>query len=443
MTVCRNAAAALRYRGLARLNPQSGHPKRCAVLIAAMIGIGLQLPAQAQLRNAASSGCDWSEAAVLPAYPETHARYYTATLPTNPPANSRIRIEGLYPDTRYFSYQLYDGAYSPIDGLPDYLLMPDAGSESTFGSRTASNPAVAPGGRYTAYIQYGLIQNSRPTNTLFTDAERTSLRTTRVVLRSYLEDAAVVLPKIVLETPDGDQRLGTSLSSSECGGAPPPSAGLGGLPFNIAVPGLPAAQPSPFLTGLGALNSNRNIRFDVYYGTTRAGDDFGLNQDTAFMAATLKNLGDVILVRGRAPSFRERTGSTPMEPDVRYWSMCQNDKTTTLVIACAADREMTIDADGFFNLIVVNPGTIRLPAGSGFTVLPFGASSNGYLIYRQLLPRQDFAGSAARIPVGVMPGTVIGDYHPQGVYCSPARVQARIDAGDSAAAVFEACRQAR
>ena len=43
---------------------------------------------------------------------------------------------------------------------------------------------------------------------------------------------------------------------------------------------------SPFQTGLGALNSNRNIRFDVYYGTTRAGDDFGLNQDTAFMAAT-------------------------------------------------------------------------------------------------------------------------------------------------------------
>ena len=441
MTLFRNAAAALRCRGIARLDKPAGRPGAGRLLVAAMIGIGLQLPAQAQLRGGASSGCDWSEAAVLPAYPETHARYYTATLPTNPPANSRIRIEGLYPDTRYFSYQIYDGAYSPIDGLPDYLLLPDAGSESTFSSRTAGNPAVAPGGRYTAYIQYGPIQANRPPNTLFTDAERSSLRTTRVVLRSYLEDATVLLPKIVLETPDGDQRLGTSLSSSECGSAAAPSAGLSGLPFNIAFPGLPASQPSPFQTGLGALNSNRNIRFDVYYGTTRAGDDFGLNQDTAFMAATLKNLGDVILIRGRAPSFRERTASTPTDPDVRYWSMCQNDKATTLVIACAADRETRIDADGFFNLIVANPGTVRLPASSAFTELPFGASSNGYLIYRQLLSRQDFAGSAARIPVGVAPESVIGDYTPKGVYCSAARFNASINAGDSPAAVFAACLQ--
>lgn len=392
--------------------------------LSVLAALGASLPAQAQLL--AGNGCDWSESALLTAYPETHARYYTATLPTLPPAGSRIRIESTYLDTRYFSFQLYDGRYQPLDALPDHLLVPDTGSESTLVSRTASNPAAAPGGRYTAYIDYGPIPQERSANTLYAGAGASGLQTTRVVLRTYLENGTVQLPRIVVETPTGDQRLGTSLSSSECGSPKPAALELTGLQFNLVS------------LGLTSLYATRNVQFDVYYGGA-AGGGVGLNQDTAFMAATIRNAGDVVVVRGRAPTFRERSGSTPETPDVRYWSMCQNDKASTLVIACAADRDTPIDADGYYNLVIADAGVVRLPAGSGYAQLPFGATSNGYLIYRQILPGLDFVGSAATVPAGTAPVDVIGDYTPKGIYCSPARFQARVNAGDSPAAVFAAC----
>lgn len=305
MTRYGTTGAFARLAACARLAFRTRPVRAGGLLLPVLAALGAPLPMQAQLL--AGNGCDWSESALLTAYPETHARYYTATLPTLPPAGSRIRIEGAYLDTRYFSFQLYDGRYQPLDALPDHLLVPDAGSESTLASRTASNPAVEPGGRYTAYIDYGPIPQDRSANTLYTGVEVTSLQTTRVVLRTYLENGSVQLPKIVVETPTGDQRLGTSLSSSECGGPKPAALELPGLPLNLVSAGL---------TGLYA---TRNVQFDVYYGGA-AGGGVGLNQDTAFMAATIRNAGDVVVVRGRAPTFRERTDSTPATPDVRYWS---------------------------------------------------------------------------------------------------------------------------
>jgi len=425
MTRNGTTGAFARLAARARLTFRSLPVRAGGFLLPVLAAIDAPLPAQAQLL--AGNGCDWSESALLTAYPETHARYYTATLPTLPPAGSRIRIEGAYLDTRYFSFQLYDGSYRPIDGLPDYLLLPDAGSESTLAGRTASNPAIAPGGRYTAYIDYSPLPSVRSTNTLYTGVDVSSLRTTRVVLRTYLENGAVQLPKIVVETPNGDRRLGTSLSSSECGSSKPAPLELTGPQLNLVS------------LGLTSLYASRTVQFDVYYGGATGGGDFGLNQDTAFMAATIRNAGDVVVVRGRAPTFRERTGSTPAIPDVRYWSMCQNDKASTLVIACVADRDTRVDADGYYNLVIADAGVVRLPAGSGYTRLPFGATSNGYLIYRQILPGLDFVGSAATVPVGTAPVDVIGDYTPKGIYCSPARFQGRVDAGDSPAAVYAAC----
>lgn len=383
-------------------------------------------PAAAQ-----SSGCDWREGSLNLAYPETNARYYTAALPQRPPAGSRIRIEGLYPNTRYFSFQTYTGTYLPIDTLADHQVQPDAGSAATWVDRTVSAPDVAPGGRYTVYVEYTRFPEIRKANTLYTDAGRTSTRRHLLVHRTYLEDGPIVLPRIVLETPDGDRPLdsGTGNACAET------------APFQLSL-----------LSGLNLLNlslgslfptASQAVDWEVYYETSPTNEGFGLNQDARYMSADVDAGGGVILIRGRAPTVREQSGATPELPDVRYWSICQNDRTTTLVTACVNDREVAVDEAGFFNVVVADAGVVRLPDGAGFARLPFGPSLRGFLIYRQLLAGTDFPGAIGRVDRGIAAADVIGDYAPVSVICPVSRFQRRIDAGDSPAAVYAACAAGR
>ncbi|WP_258270783.1 hypothetical protein, partial [Escherichia coli] len=73
-------------------------------------------------------------------------------------------------------------------------------------------------------------------------------------------------------------------------------------------------------------------------------------------------------------------------------------------------------------------------ARNGFAFLPnAGLIDNGFLIYRQILSRPDFAGAITRVPADRAPIDVLGDYTPQGTTCPPALFVARTLAGDSPA----------
>ncbi|WP_293394340.1 hypothetical protein [Nevskia sp.] len=399
---------------LVRSAPRHSGLWRAAATLAGLLAAVVQLPAHAQ----ALTGCDWYEAPIKLAYPETNARYYQADLPLLPPAGSRIRIEGSYPATRYFSFQIYNPSYAPVDDLSDYLIVPDPGSQSTLLGPTASNPDVQPGGRYTVYVKYGAVPKSRQRNTLYTDDSISARRQYRLTMRTYLEDQRVPLPKLVLETPNGDQPLGVGLCRPAL--ALPEVAGLA----EAGDPGLPGSRKVPFA---------------VFYGAETGDSEFGLNQNAAYMSATVRNTGDLVLIRGRAPSFRERTGRTPLLPEVRYWSFCQNAKLLTTVVDCRADREIPIDANGNYHIVVADGAVARLPKNIGYAALPFGPVAVGFLIYRQLLPAADFVGAIGRVPEGTAPEEVIGDYTPVATYCPPALFEARVRAGDTPYQVFAAC----
>lgn len=397
-----------------------------AAALFSLLAAAVQMPAQAEEQapapTAGLTGCDWYEAPIKLAYPETNARYYQADLPVRPPAGSRIRIEGTYPATRYFSFQIYDPSYAPIDDLSDYLIEADRGSESTLLGPTASNPDVEPGGRYTVYVKYGAVPKTRQRNTLYTDDGISAPRQYRLTMRTYLEDQRVPLPKLVLETPDGDRPIGIGLCR--------PALAL------PEVAGPPAASAA---ADEASLSRSRKVPFDVFYGAETGDSEFGLNQNAAYMSATVRNTGELVLIRGRAPSFRERDGRAPLQPDVRYWSFCQNAKVLTTVVDCRADREIPVDAKGNYHIVVADGAAERLPKNSGYAALPFGPVALGFLIYRQLLPDPDFVGAIGSVPRGTSPQDVIGDYTPVATYCPPALFEARVRAGDTPYEVFAAC----
>ena len=402
---------------------QSGSWPTAAALFS-LLAAAAQMPAQAQAPapTAGLTGCDWYEAPIKLAYPETNARYYQADLPLLPSAGSRIRIEGSYPATRYFSFQIYDPSYAPVDDLSDYLIAPNPGSQSTLLGPTASNPDVQPGGRYTAYVNYRTIPKARAANTLYTGAATTSLNRFRLVLRTYLEDQRVPLPKLVLETPSGDRPIGVGL----CRPA-------------LALPEVAGLAANSSAAEDASLSDSRKVPFEVFYGAQTGDSEFGLNKNAAYMSATVRNSGELVLIRGRAPTFRERDQRAPLQPDVRYWSFCQNAKLLTTVVDCRADREIPVDAKGNYHIVVADGAAQRLPKNSGYAALPFGPVALGFLIYRQLLPDADFVGAISSVPRGTQPEDVIGDYTPVATYCPPALFEARVRAGDTPYQVFAAC----
>ncbi|MDP3294661.1 MAG: hypothetical protein Q8M37_07975 [Nevskia sp.] len=403
-----------------------------AIVLSGVLSLGMYAPAWAQ----ASAGCDWYEAPVNLAYPETNARYYQVDLPVRPPSGSRIRIEGEYLATRYFSFQIYDSRYAPIDELSDYKLVPDTGSESTLLGPSATNPDVAPGGRYTAVVNYGTVKTVKPKNTLYTGAGITSSRKFRLVLRTYLEESQVSLPKIVLETPTGDRPLGGGLCRSSAG--QPSETGLPMLDSLL----LPKPPDEPVLLS-GIPSPSRNVPFAVYYGAQTGNSEFGVNKNAAYMSATVRNRGELVLIRGRAPSFRERTGTTPAVPDVRYWSFCQNNLLLTTVVACRADREIPVNDNGNYYVVIADNGAPRLPSNSGYAMLPYTSALSGFVIYRQLLPAEDFVGAINTVPRGTAPKKVIGDYAPTATYCPVSLFQSSFKAGKTPDQIYAACAAAR
>lgn len=417
-----NARLAARCPSPHRLRTSSAARRRLTIaVLAGLSGLGLQLSAAAQ----PLVGCGWREAPLRLAYPETNAHYYQADVPLLPPPGSRLRIEGEYLPTRYFSFQVYDAQYAPIDEISDYLVTPDAGSLSTLLGPTASNPAVAPGGRYTAYVNYGKLPTVRRRNTVYTGAPVTALTRFQLTLRTYLEESPVKLPRLVLETPTGDlpvtpypcrlQTTNSTLAESQ-----------------LAAPAQEAATPPA---------NPRDVPFAVFYGAENGDSEFGLNQNAAYMSATVTRRKDIIVIRGRAPTFRDRAATRPARPELRYWSFCQNDLRLTTVVACLADRDIPVDANGIYHLVVADGAAERLPKSAGFAAMPFGQVlfGQGFLIYRQLLAADGFAGAIATVPRGVAPQSVIGDYTPTAVYCPPALFEARVRARDTPEQVFAAC----
>ena len=148
---------------------------------------------------------------------------------------------------------------------------------------------------------------------------------------------------------------------------------------------------------------------------------------------TSTSLGDMLIVRGKAPAFA--TGS--QSPQVRYWSVCSDrfDKPTS-VVACVADQDATIGSDGYYN-VIISPQTPPSGYQTLFNYLSAGADAFGTPIYRQLLSNPLFLQSAKNNKDSLDVSLTMGAYYPETTYCSNSVFSANLSAG--AAAVFSAC----
>jgi len=411
-------------------------------------------------------GCGWIAASDADtaniAFPDKAARYWVALVPMTP--GNRLRIDGVYPQARYFSFNSYDLALRPTDAIADRDLKPQAGSRNPFAEQGAPI-----GGRYTGFLNFGPAPESRAENSFYTGSvglgplQAPNSVIVPIIYRTYVatgerQDGGVALPLLTLESSTG-QVIGTLPTCTE-----PFLPNFGGLlpnsslndqinntdyPDQLALPFPTAVYPPSSRRFYGLPDTAMQIIINQLGLSDQAGQPPALpatggggflsNIHNDYTTSTFaRRYGSLFLVRAKAPSYRSQPGVAFGSEQMRYWSLCQNEFATQRYTDCSFDRQTPLDADGYFTVAISD--TAERPASAtaanGITWLPWGAYPDGVLLYRQMLVDDRFKQAIRDVPNGTALSDIMGDYAPQVTYCRPAIFD---QANLSARQRFDAC----
>ncbi len=376
--------------------------------------------------------CAWrfmsNETVLNVAFPDVNATYWVLPYALGP--GDSIELSGTYPYARYFSLNTYGTNFDTVDTLRDNQIGPDPGSSNPF--TDASARTLPPAQRqWHATIVTGPADHARNEIQALPAGQSTPVGF--LIIRVYVPDDA----------------------ASPSGGVPLPEATMrvGGA----TVPRQPCEQPFDPNSYTGPVSQLAQAGFDQVIAGAASGAFPGDTPETVFVnpasssglfpngdnkylgTALTYQPGRIVVVRGKAPTFPDtRAGVPATDPDqqVRYWSLCQNDRVSPYpVVACAADFETALDESGYYTYAVAAPADLTSVADPTVTVLPWGDTTvpKKVLFLRYMLPTPAFYPQSiqASQATGADPATVMGPYYPTAVYCS---------ATTFVAGGYEACR---
>lgn len=385
------------------------------------------------------------------AFPDESAKYWFTQLPYAP--GVRYRLEGGFPNARYFSFNTYDVQLRQVDSLADYQIDADPDSVNPY-RNPAQTVGDAWGGRYTAYIVPASVPENRPANHLYSASTQLpvggSLPNPQITIlyRIYIaadgDTGEVGLPRIVAENAAGDTAI---LGLSPCTLLPDLPVTLGineaiataNFPLDWMFPPL-STRFKPEYRKFYSL-SNTIVRGSPLEGVLPPDTSGGFlgNRDNAYLGVRyFRDQGDLYIVRAKAPTWAGDPRA-PNGPQLRYWSFCTNEFASQRFVACARDDQTTLDSEGYFTYVVSDPNDRPLNATPehGITWLPWGGIyPDSSAIYRHMLPSSDFAQSVQSVSFGMSEAEVMGEYFPRTVYCKRETVES---VGPDARAIFDAC----
>jgi hypothetical protein len=347
-------------------------------------------------------------------FPDSSAQYWTASYRAVP--GTHIRIDGLYPYARYWSWNVYDPLLRPFAHMYDTQFTPDPG--------TTRN--------YTLYITFD--QDFKPgPNVIYVDPSKnpTGVFTLRVYVPDKGRDVTggVGLPQVTWQPNNQGAPAFTSpcreLEKPTVSTITPAYAQQDGPETGLPMPGRPTPVWHKF-TNL--CQAGADLFFDNPYGDnipdsggSNPCDNFGSggflsNMDNAYVYTGIsRGYGRVLAIHGKAPTFG--FGGKQL----RYWSFCQNDPYTQRYIGCLRDDQVKLDKDGFYTIFVSRPSD-RPKCAKNW--IPWGPQPYGTLIYRHMLPDPAFSGAIQKSSYGSEQQTM-GDYYPAAHYVTAAAQASR------------------
>lgn len=354
---------------------------------------------------AANLTCGWSPrigaGTFNMAFPDTFANYWSTYLPAVPGATLTIR--GQFPYARYMSFTTYSKGGEVAGSLNDQAIAADDGGVNPF---THGADREATTREYTVRIVMSAPPPSPEPNTLYTGDAAGFVPVVYRVYRPNAERDATAgagLPRLTFTMPDGVAReladCGTENAVHDPNALYPGRSGR--LPGRAtSLPHAPDWKPA-------------------------SGGGYFPNPDNKYLT-TLLEPGRVAVIRGKLPTTPATYRNQPVmgTGQVRYWSLCSNKPVSTAVTACVVDDETTVDADGFYTIVVSssNDRPTNTVGGCGIGWLPSDFGSD-LLIMRNMLPNKDFRYSIQNADPAD-PKTNMGPYYPEVRYTSKADIEA-------------------
>lgn len=367
-------------------------------------------------------------------FPDANSAYFV--IPYVLTTGQSIIVQGTYPFARFSSLVTYyrdlnaQGSGLELLGwLPDYAIVPDAGS---------TNPAVDPNASTDPAQRRWTVEVTGTAPSITTPEVSTPVAGKNVlpgmpaeiqdaigvmILRMYVptdpsdDSGGVGLPTLTLQ--DGS---GSSRTLTPCTDADREMWKTFFVPFATRI--IEEAPQLPLPPSADAAPE--------WVQTTFPG--LGTNPDNRYLVVPLAwEPGRIVVVRGQAPTFPDTGAGDPQTApaDLRYWTFCTGSNVIPLLTAsCAPDFEMPLDANGMYTIVVSQPADqpANATADNGIAWLQGGDADQPELLFlRHLLPSDEFYGQSAwAVPEGEIGAAegIMGPYYPEITYCDTATFEA-------------------
>jgi hypothetical protein len=361
-------------------------------------------------------------------FPDSSAQYWTASYRAVP--GTHTRIDGVYPYSRYTSWNVYDPLLRPFTHMADVDIAPDPGSANPFLPGALRTTPVAQR-HYTLYITFDANFKPGP-NTIYVDpsANPTGVFTARVYVPDRGRDVTggVGLPQVTWQP----NSQGAPAVVSPCVNTEKPTVSTI-TPLYAQQegpdtgPNMPGRNPPKWHKFTNLCQAGQDLFFDNPYGDTVPNtgqspcSNFGSggflsNMDNAYVYTGItRGYGKLVVLHGKAPTYAATYPAAKRMPSgeqLRYWSFCQNDPYDQRYIGCLRDDQVTLDKDGWYTIVISRPSD-RPKCAKNW--IPWGPQPWGTLIYRHMLPAASFSGAIQRATYGTEQQSM-GDYYPTARY---------------------------
>lgn len=339
-----------------------------------------------------------------PNFPDYYANYFVYNFDRRQIPHTGIRIDGVFGDARYISYNVYNFSTGLGQStIIDHNIKPNACSNNPF--TTSNNPDLTLQ-NYTLWVVPESMQRADSAQNVLTYPD--DVDTVSIFFRYYV--------------PVGDAYAGVPLPSLSAFDV-----------RHLSPQPLPKQIARNFEKNIDELvakvESFLSVQIDTllrFYNVNAAG--MFTNLDAGYLATPITIQPDeVYMFRFLAPTFAQ----TPAQfgnTDVRYWSINIGDGQTHIRYALK-DKDAIIAQDGFVNVVIAadTPENRNRAAGLNFIPIPVPVGEPIGVIYRNLIPNPNFTGNIANVPyLDTIPVLVllndaqyhIGNYAPRGVRLS-------------------------
>lgn len=382
--------------------------------------------------------------------PDTQASYWLLHYEVVP--GTSLRIEGTYPDSRFFSHTIQDVAEVTLGAVVDQEIRPVKGDRNPF---LSEKPVTDPQ-QYAVRVEFTAPPESPAPNTLYAGRtyEDEPNPSGTIVYRVYVPDdqtdpqGGAPLPKVVWETPSGDLDLTFEACQPLLGGLDGPANGAtehadrpAGVPFLLPESTEYSAKPEFKRLQSGYFTDPvvKQLPAEVGGVVPQRGGTPLANAPFPYLASSLsRKYGETLVIRMKLPSFPDTVAGEPVvgRHQSRYFSLCSYaalEEAGLRGSGCLTDFQLTPDERGRVTVVVSDPAhrpSVASGDRSGVAWLPWGPYQKAYLLYRIGLPRHGWKHSPLRIGTQTVDQVrrskrVMGAYYPVARFCAKAQIEKR------------------